>query len=96
MQVLDMIRYDPDRNCFVLKESMKKYPPTWDDGTPKSTTNAFNWRTNAPSAAPKSKTPNARAQDLNSNGNIHTYIKASAKPVPYGRTKSFQDFSAKL
>jgi hypothetical protein len=54
MQVLDLVRFDHTRNCFVLKDPMKSYPPKWPDGTPKSTTNAFNWRTGAHPPHPKS------------------------------------------
>jgi hypothetical protein len=96
MQVLDLVQFDPTLNCFVLKGNMKTYPPTWPDGTPKSTNNAFNWRTDTPSAAPKPKTPNARSQDLNSNGNINTYSKASSTRAPYGRTKTFENFATKI
>ena len=94
MQVSDLIRYDPIRNCFVLKDPMKKYPPTWPDGTPKSMNNAFNWRTGAPSVASPAKPLNARAQDLNSNGSIYAYTPAGK--TPYGRTRQFTNLNAKI
>lgn len=96
MQVSDLVRYDPERNCFVLKGPMKTYPPKWDDGTPKSTNNAFNWRKDIPSIAPPSKPLNARAKDLNSNGSIYAYTPAGKAKVPYGRTKKFVDLNTKI
>lgn len=94
MQVSDLVRYDPTRNCFVSKDLMKSYPPTWPDGTLKSMHNAFNWRTGAPSVAAPAKTLPARAQDLNSNGSIYAYTPAGK--TPYGRTKKFADLNAKI
>ena len=94
MQVSDLVRYDPTRNCFVLKDLMKSYPPTWPDGTLKSMHNAFNWRTGAPSVAAPAKTLPARAQDLNSNGSIYAYTPAGK--TPYGRTKQFVNLNAKI
>lgn len=98
MQIADLVRYDPILNCFVLKDFVKKYPPTWPDGTPKSMNNAFNWRAGIADvpAAPKAAKPNARSKDLHSNGNINTYTKASATRTPYGRSGKFQDFKSKL
>ena len=98
MQVADLVRYDPTLNCFVLKGPMKTYPSTWPDGTLKSMDNAFNWRAGIvpTSAAPKVAKPNARAKDLNSNGDINVYIKAGTSRVPYGRSGKFQDLKAKL
>lgn len=96
MQVSDLVEYDPVRNCFVLKAPMKKHPPTWPDGTPKSMNNAFNWRKDTPSIAPPSKPLNARAKDLNSNGNIHAFSAASPEKVPYGRTRKFLQLNAKI
>lgn len=94
MLVSDLVRYDPTLNCFVLKEPMKKPPPAWPDGTPKSTNNAFNWRTGAPSVAAPAKPLNARAKDLDSNGSIYAYTPAGKKP--YGRSKKFADLNAKI
>lgn len=94
MLVSDLVRYDPTRNCFVLKDCMKTHPPTWPDGTPKSTNNAFNWRTGAPSVATPAKPLNARAKDLDSNGSIYAY--APAGKAPYGRTKKFVNLNAKI
>jgi len=75
---------------------MKKYPPTWPDGTPKSMNNAFNWRAGVTDTAfLKPKASNGRSKDLNSNGNINTYSKASTR-IPYGRTKKFENFTAKI
>lgn len=96
MLVSDLVRYDPIRNCFVLKDFMETTTPTWPDGTPKSTNNAFNWRTKASSVATPAKPLNARAKDLNSNGNINTYSTASKNKVPYGRTKKFADHNTKI
>jgi hypothetical protein len=56
--------------------------------------NAFNWRTGAPSVATPAKTLPARAQDLNSNGSIYTH--APAGKTPYGRTKPFVNHNAKI
>jgi len=94
MQVLDLVQFDPTRNCFVLKGDMQNYPPKWPDGTPKSTNNAFNWRTGAPSVAAPAKPLNARAKDLDSNGSIYAYTPAGKKP--YGRSKKFADLNAKI
>jgi hypothetical protein len=96
MQVSDLVCFDPIRNCFVLKDLMKNYPPKWPDGTPKSTNNAFNWRTGEPSLAPKLKAPNARAKDLDSNGDFHSHLKLRADSVPYGRSGKFKDITAKI
>lgn len=51
----------------------------WPDGTPKSMHNAFNWRDNALGVlSVKFAAPiPARAKDLNSNGNIYSYTKAT-------------------
>lgn len=94
MLVSDLIRYDPARDCFVLKDFMTQ--PTWPDGTPKSTNNAFNWRTGAASVATPAKPLNARAKDLNSTGGIYAHSKASADKIPYGRTRRFIDINAKI
>lgn len=94
MLVSDLVQYDPIRNCFVLKDPMKKYPSAWPDGTPKSMNNAFNWRTGEPSVAAPAKPLNARAKDLNSNGSIYAYTPAGK--TPYGRTKKFADLNAKI
>jgi hypothetical protein len=96
MQVLDLVCFDPTRNCFVLKDPMKNYPPKWPDGTPKSTNNAFNWRTGEPSSAPKAKIPNARAKDLNSHGDFHTTTKLNTERIPYGHSGKFKDLTAKI
>jgi len=96
MQVSDLVRFDPTLNCFVLRDPMKKYPPTWPDGTPKSMNNAFNWRTDAPSVAPKHKAPNDRSKDLNSHGDFHTTTKLNAARAPYGRSGKFKDLTAKI
>lgn len=93
MQVLDLIRYDATRDCFVLRGTpMHKWP----DGTPKSMNNAFNWRTSAATTTPKPKAANARSKDLNSNGSIYTYSHATAEKRPYGRTKKFVDLNSKI
>jgi hypothetical protein len=83
INTLDLVRFDPVRNCFVLKgATMHKWP----DGTRKSMHNAFNWRQNSLGVlSVKSATPvPARSKDLNSNGSIYTYTKAKeltkAKP----------------
>jgi hypothetical protein len=94
MLVSDLVRYDPTRNCFVLKDYMPKQP-TWPDGTPKSTDNAFNWRagvTDTKSLKPKAT--NGRSKDLNSNGSIYAY--APAGKTPYGRSGKFKDFATKI
>jgi hypothetical protein len=96
MQVLDLVQFDPTLNCFVLKGNMQDYPPKWPDGTPKSTNNAFNWRTGTPSAAPKHPPLNARAKDLNSHGDFHTTTKLNAARAPYGRSGKFKDLTAKI
>jgi len=79
INVLDLVRYDPARNCFVLKGNSMH---TWEDGTPKSMNNAFNWRdaTRATKDEPAKHLP-ARAMDLNSNGDIRLYTKAKP-PAP--------------
>jgi hypothetical protein len=95
MQVSDLVRFDPTLNCFVLKDLMKKYPPTWPDGTPKSMNNAFNWRagvTDTKFLTPKAT--NGRSKDLNSNGSIYAY--APAGKTPYGRSGKFKDFATKI
>ena len=97
MQVLDLAQFDPTRNCFVLKGDMQNYPPKWPDGTPKSTTNAFNWRAGATDTAfLKPKASNGRSKDLNSNGNVYAFSRASIDRIPYGRTKKLDDYSAKI
>jgi hypothetical protein len=96
MQVLDLVQFDPTRNCFVLKGNMQNYPPKWPDGTRKSTNNAFNWRTDTPSAAPKQPPRNARAKDLNSHGDFHTTTKLNTARIPYGRSGKFKDITAKI
>lgn len=71
--------------------------PTWPDGTPKSMDNVFNWRagvTDTKSLKPKAT--NGRSKDLNSNGNVYTFSRASIARVPYGRTKKFKDYGAKI
>jgi hypothetical protein len=76
---------------------MQSYPPKWPDGTPKSTNNAFNWRAGVTDTAfLKPKASNGRSKDLNSNGDVHAYSKASITRVPYGRTKKFKDYGAKI
>jgi hypothetical protein len=74
INVLDLVRFDPVRNCFVLKGiQMHKWP----DGTHKSMHNAFNWRENATGILLNKPAPvPARAKDLNSNGSIYSYTKA--------------------
>jgi hypothetical protein len=74
INTLDLVRYDPARNCFVLKGSTMH---TWEDGTPKSTHNAFNWRNGirATTDDPARYIP-ARSLDLHSNGDIRLYTKA--------------------
>ena len=97
MQVLDLVQFDPTLNCFVLKGDMQNYPPKWPDGTPKSTNNAFSWRAGvADTAFLKPKATNDRSKDLNSNGNVYAYSRASITRVPYGRTKKLDDYSAKI
>lgn len=93
MRVLDLIRYDATRNCFVLRGTpMHKWP----DGTPKSMNNAFNWRTGAATAVSKPKAANARSKDLNSNGSIYTYSHTASEKKPYGRTRKFVDLNSKI
>jgi hypothetical protein len=43
VSVMELVRYDPTRGCFVLKSThqIKYWPGT---NTPKSTNNAFTWR----------------------------------------------------
>lgn len=76
MLVSDLVRYDPTRNCFVLKDLMNDYPMTWPDGTLKSTNNAFNWRVGAATAIPPVANKNHRSLDMHSNGNVYSYTKA--------------------
>ena len=96
MQVSDLIRYDSVLNCFVLKAPMYKQP-TWPDGTPKSMNNVFNWRAGTTDTASiKPKAPNGRSKDLNSNGNVYAFSRASIDRIPYGRTKKLDDYSAKI
>lgn len=76
MLVSDLVRYDPTRNCFVLKAPMTDSLPTWPDGTPKSMNNAFNWRVGVATAVPFVANKNQRALDLTSNGHVYTYTKA--------------------
>jgi hypothetical protein len=96
MLVADLVRYDPVRKCFVLKDFMPKQP-TWPDGTPKSMNNVFNWRAGVTdSKSLKPKASNGRSKDLNSNGNVYTFSRASIARVPYGRTKKFKDYGAKI
>ena len=96
MLVSDLVRYDPVRKCFVLKDFMPKQP-TWPDGTPKSMNNVFNWRAGVTdSKSLKPKASNGRSKDLNSNGNVYTFSRASIARVPYGRTKKFKDYGAKI
>lgn len=93
MQVLDLIRYDAVRDCFVLRGTpMHKWP----DGTPKSMNNAFNWRTSAATTTPKRQAANARSKDLDSNGSIYTYSHTASTKKPYGRTKKFVDLNSKI
>ena len=74
---------------------MKK--PTWPDGTPKSMDNAFNWRAGATDTKfLKPKATNGRSKDLNSNGDINAYSKASIARIPYGRSKQLVDFATKI
>jgi hypothetical protein len=59
--------------------------------------NAFNWRagvTDTKSLKPKAT--NGRSKDLNSNGNVYAFSRASIDRVPYGRTKKFKDYGAKI
>ena len=74
INTLDLVRYDPARNCFVLKGNSMH---TWEDGTPKSMNNAFNWREGMRSTkdAPNTYIP-LRAKDLSSDGHITVYSKA--------------------
>jgi hypothetical protein len=96
MLVSDLVRYDPVRKCFVLKDFMPKQP-TWPDGTPKSMDNVFNWRAGVTDTKPlKPKATNGRSKDLNSNGNVYAFSRASIDRVPYGRTKKFKDYGAKI
>ena len=93
MQVLDLIRYDATRNCFVLRGTpMHKWP----DGTPKSMNNAFNWRNTPATTTPKPKAANARSKDLNSNGSIYTHSQTPSTRKPYGRDKKFVNLNAKI
>lgn len=93
MQVLDLIRYDASRNCFVLKGTpMHKWP----DGTPKSMNNAFNWRGTPATTSFKRTSTSARSKDLNSNGSIHTHASTADKKVPYGRVRKLVDPHAKI
>lgn len=96
MLVSDLVRYDPTRNCFVLKDPMKTYPPKWPDGTPKSMNNAFNWRTGAPSIAAPAKPIHARSKDLDSSSDFHSHLKLRSDSLPYGRSKKFKDITAKI
>jgi hypothetical protein len=97
MQLSDLVRFDPTLNCFVLRDPMQNHPSTWPDGTPKSTNNAFNWRSGvADTAFLKPKAANGRSKDLNSNGNVYAFSRASIERVPYGRSKKFKDFGAKI
>jgi hypothetical protein len=96
MLVSDLVRFDPIRNCFVLKDFMPKQS-TWPDGTPKSTNNAFNWRAGVTDTAfLKPKANNGRSKDLNSNGNVYAFSRASIARIPYGRPKKLDDYSAKI
>jgi len=94
IDTLDLVRFDPVHNCFVLKGStMHKWP----DGTPKSMNNAFNWRAGiTDTTSLKPKATNGRSKDLNSNGNVYAFSRASIERVPYGRSKKFKDFGAKI
>ena len=86
MLVSDLVRYDPTRNCFVLKACMNDRPTTWPDGTPKSMNNAFNWRAGVATAIPFVATKNNRSRDLTSNGNVYSYTKAKlSSNAPTGR-----------
>ena len=96
MLVSDLVQYDSVLNCFVLKDFMSKQP-TWPDGTPKSMDNAFNWRAGVTdSRSLKPKASNGRSKDLHSNGNVYAFSRASIDRVPYGRTKKFKDYGAKI
>jgi hypothetical protein len=88
INTLDLVRFDPARNCFVLKGTPMH---TWPDGTPKSMHNAFNWREGKATAVPFVANKNHRALDMHSNGNVYTYTKAKtaaknfiAPPPPKG------------
>jgi len=80
INTLDLVRYDPARNCFVLKGTPMH---TWPDGTPKSMNNAFNWRVGVATAIPFVANKNHRALDLTSNGNVYTYTKAKQASNKY-------------
>ena len=96
MLVSDLVQYDPVLNCFVLKDFMSKQP-TWPDGTPKSVDNAFNWRAGVTdSKSLKPKATNGRSKDLNSNGGVYAFSRASIDRVPYGRSGKFKDLTAKI
>jgi hypothetical protein len=74
IDTIDLVRYDPARNCFVLKgTTMHKWP----DGTPKSMNNAFNWREGKATAVPFVSNKNHRSLDMQSNGNVYAYTKAA-------------------
>lgn len=83
MLVSDLVRYDPTRNCFVLKACMNDHPTTWPDGTPKSMNNAFNWRVGVATAIPFVSNKNHRSLDLTSNGNVYSYTKAKQSSNKY-------------
>jgi len=69
----------------------------WPDGTPKSMNNAFNWRAGiTDTTSLKPKVTNGRSKDLNSNGGVYAYSKASIARVPYGRNKKFENFATKI
>jgi len=73
IDTLDLVRYDPARNCFVLKGTTMH---TWEDGTPKSMNNAFNWQegTRTTKDEPNRYIP-SRSQDLTPDGSITVYSK---------------------
>jgi hypothetical protein len=59
--------------------------------------NVFNWRAGTTDTASiKPKAPNGRSKDLNSNGNVYAFSRASIDRIPYGRTKKLDDYTAKI
>jgi hypothetical protein len=75
VSVMELVRYDPIKGCFVLKstQQIKYWPGT---NTPKSTNNAFTWR-DQPSHVLKQLHPNVYKN--NTRGTPFTiYSKAQA------------------
>ena len=91
INTLDLVRFDPVRNCFVLKGTpMHKWP----DGTPKSMNNAFNWRENASSILASKPVPTpARSKDMSSNGSIYAYAKTKSAPKPVAAKRGTKLYS---